>query len=188
MTELNGVNQDRQRASGLRPEGEISRRELLKLASPFGKLELNSSRCSGCGLCALDCPTGALSFSEGGKANAYLLLFKHNLCFACGQCIEICPEQCLHLERTLELDKLSSPATVLFEDEMIRCSECGGPVGSRRMINKIGAKVLAIGEFSPGQFELCPTCKAGAQFSYAGSPGANKTHQSSKDTSNGYIH
>jgi len=149
-------------------KGEIIRRQLLKMASPLGKVTLEKARCTGCGLCALDCPSGALTVSSSGEAEIYQLLFKHNLCVACSQCVEICPEQCLHLERTLELDGLNSPATVLFEDKIVRCSECGSPVGSRAMINSIKAKVLAAGQFSSSQFELCPECKAKVQFSRLG--------------------
>ena len=159
MSEFKGVHQDRQMVSFSKPEGKISRRELLKLASPLGKVTLGSSKCTGCGLCALDCPTRALTVSSGGEADVYQLLFNHSLCIACGQCVEICPEQCLHLERTLELDKLNSPATVLFEDEIVRCSECGSSIASRAMINSIKAKVPCTEQFSSSQLELCPMCK-----------------------------
>jgi len=168
MREFKEINQDRLKAQPSKVEGEISRRQLLKMASPLGKVTLEAARCTGCGLCALDCPSGALTVSSSGEAEVYQLLFKHNLCVACNQCVEICPEQCLHLERTLELDGLNSPATVLFEDKIVRCSECGSPVGSRAMINSIKAKVLAAGQFSSSQFELCPECKAKVQFSRLG--------------------
>ena len=151
-----------------RPEGEISRRELLKLASPFGKVELDSSQCTGCGLCALDCPTEALIVSLTEEVDAYQLLFKHNLCVACAKCVEVCPEHCLRLERTLEPDKLNSPATVLFEDEIVRCSECGSPVASRAMIDRLQAKLVAAGDSCTSKLELCPACKIKAQLSLGG--------------------
>jgi ferredoxin len=146
-------------------KGEISRRQLLKMASPLGKVTLEKARCTGCGLCALDCPTGALIVSFSGEAEVYQLLFKHNLCVACGRCVEVCPEHCLHLERTLELDELNRPA-VLFEDEIVRCSECHSPFASRAMINIIKAKLPAT--CASSQFELCPECKAKVQLSRLG--------------------
>lgn len=159
MNQFERIHQDRRKGNFLKSEGKISRRELLKLASPLGKVVLDGSKCTGCSLCALDCPTGALTISSSGEADVYQLLFNHSLCFACGQCVEVCPEQCLHLERTLEPDRLSSPATVLFEDEIVRCSECGSPIASRAMINSIKAKVPSTGKFSSSQLELCPRCK-----------------------------
>ncbi|MFC2041520.1 4Fe-4S dicluster domain-containing protein [Chloroflexota bacterium] len=176
MSELKGVNSDSLKVHSLSTEGKISRRELLKLASPFGKVELDGSKCTGCGLCALDCPTGALTVSSSDETDAYQLLFKHSLCIACAECVEVCPEQCLHLERTLESDRISAPATVLFEDEITGCPECGSPVGSRAMINNIRDKVLVTGQFSPFQFELCPTCKIKTQLNYSNNPGVHKTY------------
>jgi ferredoxin len=149
-------------------KGEISRRELLKMASPLGKVTLEKDRCTGCGLCALDCPSGALTVSADNESSVYQLLFKHNLCVACGQCVEVCPEQCLHLERTLELDEISQPATMLFEDEIVRCSDCGSPFASRAMINSIKAKLPTTGQLPSSQLELCPTCKAKVQFNRMG--------------------
>lgn len=159
MSEIREIRQDKLKVYFRRPEGKISRRELLKMVSPFGKVALDGSKCTGCGLCAIDCPTRALTVSSSGEADVYQVLFKYSLCVACGQCVEVCPEQCLYLERTLELDRLNSPATVLFEDEIVRCSECSSPVGSRAMINSIKAKVPAIGQFPSSHLELCPMCK-----------------------------
>jgi ferredoxin len=101
---LKEMHQDKPETGFRRPEGEMSRRELLKLASPLGKVMLDSSKCTGCGLCATECTDGALTISSSGE-DTYQLLFKHNLCTACGQCVEVCPEQCLRLERALELDR-----------------------------------------------------------------------------------
>jgi ferredoxin len=159
MSELKGIHQDRFQKRFSIPGGNISRRELFKLASPLGKVALDSSKCTGCGLCAGDCPTGALVVLSDGNADTYQLLFKHNLCLACGQCVELCPEQCLALERTLEVEKLNSPAIVLFEDEIVRCSGCGSPVASRAMMDKIRAKVPSGEQLSSSRLELCPTCK-----------------------------
>ena len=164
MSKVKGTHQDRLKVNSLSLEGKISRRELLKQLSPLGKVELDSSQCTGCGLCALECPTGALTVSSSEESDAFQLLFKHGNCVACSRCVEICPEKCLHMERVLELDKMDSQS-VLFEDVIVRCSGCGNPVGPKTMIDKLQARVAVAGRPFPAQFELCPTCKVKAQFS-----------------------
>ena len=159
MGKFKGIGQDRLKVRPLMPDGEISRRELLKRASPLGKVTLDGSKCTGCSLCAFDCPTEALAVSSSEATDVYQLLFKHNHCIACGQCVEVCPEQCLHLERTLELDRLNNPAAVLFEDRIARCRECGSIIGSRAMIDSLQTKVPAGGESFTSQLDLCPMCK-----------------------------
>ena len=158
------MHQDKPKTGFRRPEGEISRRELLKLASPLGKVMLDSSKCTGCGLCALDCPTRALTVSSSGKADVYQLLFKHGLCVACGQCVEVCPEQCLVLERILDLSQIKGAPVVLFEDSIARCRQCGSVVGSAAMIERLRAKLVNRGDLLTSQLELCPRCKAEARF------------------------
>ena len=66
-------------------EREISRRDLLKMVSPLGVVSLERAQCTGCGLCATECPTGALCVSQGAQPDSFKLLFKHNLCIACKQ-------------------------------------------------------------------------------------------------------
>ncbi|MBI2329170.1 MAG: 4Fe-4S binding protein [Chloroflexi bacterium] len=125
---------------------------------PFGKLEVGA-QCSGCGLCALDCPTEALTASASAETDSYQLLFRHDWCVACGRCVGVCPEKCLQLGRILELDRIDSPAAVLFEDRIARCRHCGSIIGSRAMIEKLQAKLLVMGEAFTAQLELCPACK-----------------------------
>ncbi len=157
MSELENIKDNR-------PEDRITRRELFKMASPLGKVELEAAQCTGCGLCARDCPTEALAFDVNTETDTYKLLFRHNLCVACGICLEICPEKCLRLERSLELDTLGSPAAILFEDRITRCSKCNKPTGTEAMMKKLKARLGAAGQ-TPAQFELCPECKVKIQFS-----------------------
>ncbi len=143
-------------------KGEISRRELLKMAVPFGKVEIDKTQCTGCGLCTLDCPTGALSIPEI-EDDKYRLIFRYGTCIACGECIKACPEHCLSLEHTLEPDRLNQPSTVLFEDRVVRCRQCNSYVAVEAMINRLRSKVHAAR--GDCRFELCPSCKIKAQFS-----------------------
>jgi ferredoxin len=148
---------------------------------PFGKVVVDGSQCTGCGLCAFNCPTKALTVPSSEETGVFQLLFKHDACVACGRCVEVCPEKCLRLERRLELDKIDSPPVMLFEDRMVRCSQCGSLIGSRIMIDKIRAKVVTAGESLPSQFELCTSCKIKAQFSFSGDTPAHTTPNQGMD-------
>lgn len=163
MSRVKRTHPDRLKKHFARPEGEISRRELFQRLSPLGKVQLDASRCTGCGLCALECPTGALVVSSGEETDAFQLRFRHGYCLACSQCVAVCPEKCLFVERVLELDKMDQES-VLFEGAIIRCSNCGSPIGPKAMIDKLRDRVLAAGQSPPSQFGLCPNCKAEAVF------------------------
>ncbi|MBL7119841.1 MAG: 4Fe-4S binding protein [Dehalococcoidia bacterium] len=126
---------------------------------PFGKLELDGSQCTACGLCALHCPTEALHFLSGG--DSFQLLFEHQSCVGCGQCVRICPEACLQLENVLEVGKLNSPAEAILEGEIARCRECGGPIAPRAMIEKLRSRLDAAGVIT-SQLEVCPACRTKA--------------------------
>ncbi|MFC1963894.1 4Fe-4S binding protein [Chloroflexota bacterium] len=159
-------SEERNRANTSAPRGEISRRELLKMASPLGKIRL-TGECTGCGLCVSECPTGALELAVNQDSNTCRLFFRQR-CIACNQCVEICPEQCLSLEHGAALEKPGSPPVLLFEDEIISCAQCGRYVGTRTMITMVKAKILARQKLNEAQFELCPECKARARFSLPG--------------------
>lgn len=132
---------------------------------PFGRLELDARQCSGCGLCAASCPTAALTLALIGQGDSYQLLFQHDMCVACNACLEACPEKCLRVERVLELDKLGKPPVLVFQDNVVRCRQCGSSIGPQAMRNRLGAKVAEIAGIVRAQSELCPVCQVKAEIS-----------------------
>ena len=153
----------------LNPSGSknrISRREFLKGIRPKGDGSpiIDKEKCTGCGLCVADCPTGALTILEREKEDSYQIIFTQDLCNSCANCEKGCPEKCLHLERGLEPDKIGKAAKVIFKDNVSRCSGCGVVLFPQAMLNHLRLRVSAgIGDLS-WPFDLCPTCRMKTQF------------------------
>jgi len=136
------------------PEGTVSTG-----AVPFGKVKLDDTQCTGCGLCAINCPTDALTILTSDDSNEYQLLFQHDSCVACGMCVNTCPEGCLRLEHILELDRIGSGASVLFQDSVVKCRRCGKPVAPKSMMDRLKAKLQGTESGFTEWLEICPACR-----------------------------
>lgn len=144
----------------------INRREFLKVIRlknngiPF----IDKEKCTGCGLCTIDCPTQALMISQSSEKDAYQLLFRQEACHACGVCEKSCPENCLQLvEKEPEWNETGKEAEVIFEDNISRCVECGIPLFPRSMVKKMETKI-SMNRKTTWPFELCPSCRMKSQF------------------------
>jgi ferredoxin len=151
------------------PEDHMSRREFLRLPRPKNDVTpvLDKERCTGCGLCAIDCPTKALTLSQNGEENTYQIIFRQKICNACGICEKSCPENCLRLvEPGLEQKKTEVEDTLLFKDNISRCLECGIPLFPQAMVKKIESKIDTTGDRA-WPFHLCPSCRMKSQFNHS---------------------
>ena len=166
---MNDMNVDHKESEDetSRQEGEMTRRELLKKASPLGRVTMINSACTACGLCAAECESGALSMEYDRNEGVCRLLFRHHLCIACGRCAKICPENCLEVERTLDTGSLDGPPEVLIESEVVTCRKCGVPFASRSMVDSIKAKLGITHEADGSYLEICPGCKDGIHLTGA---------------------
>jgi ferredoxin len=54
------------------------------------KAQVDKNLCSGCGACAAECPTGAITVGEIAEVD-------ESLCTGCGVCIEACPLEALSM-------------------------------------------------------------------------------------------
>ena len=77
--------------------------------------------CSGCGVCAGVCPTGALRREETSEAAE--LKFYAARCIGCGQCVVRCPERALELHS----GGGRSLVTTLGRWPARQCAYCGAP-------------------------------------------------------------
>ena len=145
---------------------KMSRRELLKgfLPKKNGKLCIDKEKCTGCTLCAIDCPTKALVIHQDNEKGSYQLLFRQEVCDACGVCETSCPEHCLEfIDGEFKKDEIGTQTQVIFEDNLSRCIQCGIPLFPRSMLRKLEAKMFA-GEGSTWELNLCPSCRTKTQL------------------------
>ena len=139
-------------------EGTISMENM-----PFGTVELDATKCTGCGLCALNCPTDAITILTHGNGVDYELLFQYDSCVACGMCINICPENSLTLEHILDLHRIGGPASVLFHDSIVLCRRCSRPVAPKSMLDRLSERLRETGNGLTEWLDLCPDCKIETQ-------------------------
>ncbi len=57
-------------------------------------IQVDQSKCTRCGLCVADCPTGVIAMHDGPQAQPE----RH--CIACGHCVAVCPHGALDHEKT----------------------------------------------------------------------------------------
>jgi ferredoxin len=130
-----------------------------KIASgtvPFGKITLDASRCTGCAVCAAQCPTDALTDLKAIDSSK--LVFRQESCVGCGQCVDVCPEKCLHLTKVLEVNKLNHESQMIFEGDFVHCRVCGIPFAPKAMIESVRARLGTTGEAAQ-RMEICPKCR-----------------------------
>jgi 2-oxoglutarate ferredoxin oxidoreductase subunit delta len=153
----------------------MSRREFLKgfRLKNDGILLVDREKCTGCTLCAIDCPTKALVIHPKSEKDSYQLLFRQEACNACGACEKSCPEHCLQfIQRESEKDETGRETEVIFEDHLSRCIECGIPLFPRSMVKKMEAKLFST-KGTTWELNLCPSCRMKASFTSSPQGGRN---------------
>ncbi len=97
----------------------------------FGQVDL-SGQCDACGVCALVCPTGALSKleAENGSLN---LWHRPGYCLNCGTCARACPRRAIAVRPARNLPPTADAPVLAAGFEPGRCGACGGPLWQRRL-------------------------------------------------------
>ena len=85
-----------------------------------GQLRWDSSQCTGCGLCAKDCPACAIEmFVLDKAAKRFVLRYHVDRCTFCAQCVSSCRQGCLTMSSEMwELAALNTGSfTIYYGDE-----------------------------------------------------------------------
>lgn len=63
-----------------------------------GRLVWNPTACTGCGLCATDCPAKAIELLVlDKKAKRFVMTYHVDRCTFCAQCVQSCRQGCLQM-------------------------------------------------------------------------------------------
>jgi ferredoxin len=93
---------------------------------PFATVQVDGTRCSGCGLCARFCPTGALDFAT--EEETFRLRFQPAICLDCTICVVACPEDAVQLGARVNTRDLAVQASALLVEGILTgCVDCGAP-------------------------------------------------------------
>ena len=139
-------------------------RKLIPLyaGSPWGRVDVDGDACTLCLACVGTCPEGALI----DHPEALRLRFIESKCVQCGICEATCPEHAIALVPQLDLSAEARAPRVLIEAEVVGCIACGKPLGTRRMIDGMVAKLAGHAMFAkPGALDrlrMCGDCRVKA--------------------------
>ena len=96
-------------------------------------LELDTDKCTGCGLCAMDCPAWAIEVNVlDRKEKRFIFTYRVDQCIFCGQCVETCHQDSLSMDNDhwelAALDRSSFTVVLRAADE-VKKDLAGKPAG-----------------------------------------------------------
>ncbi len=129
----------------------------LPVGAPYGKVNVNTERCTLCMACVGACPTSALM--DG--ADLPQLRFIEKNCVQCGLCETTCPEDAISLTPRLLLTEQVSQAQVLNETQPFHCVRCQEPFATATMIESMLLKLSQHGAFAGNleRLKMCADCR-----------------------------
>lgn len=132
----------------------------LPAAAPFGRIEVDSDKCTLCMACTSVCPATAL---HAGNETPRLSFIEEN-CVQCGLCQSACPEQAIQLRPQFQTDRKQRCATVILNEESpFLCVSCQKPFATKSLIDTILGKLadhaMFQNERAKQRLMMCDECR-----------------------------
>jgi ferredoxin len=131
----------------------------LSKGSPYGDIKVNADKCTMCLACVGACPEGALADNPEKPQ----LRFIESKCVQCGLCEKTCPESAISLVPQLDLSPEAKKPRVLNEAEILGCTRCGKPLGTKQIVESMIGKLTGHSMFTDpkalGRLRMCADCR-----------------------------
>lgn len=131
----------------------------LAEGAPWGRVEVDTKKCTLCLACVSACPVSAL---VDGRDTPALKFIERN-CVQCGLCVNTCPEDALSLASRLLLSPVAKQEVVLNKAEPFHCVRCGTPFGTRQVVDnmllKLGGHSMFASETARRRLQMCGDCR-----------------------------
>jgi hydrogenase-4 component H len=109
-----------------------------------GKIDIDETKCIGCGGCANVCPSRLIRFYDDAATTR--MEFILDRCTYCGRCAEVCPEQAITM--TQQFETATDDKTDLYIEQelyMATCARCGRCFENENSIDKIPTRRMREG-------------------------------------------
>jgi ferredoxin len=125
----------------------------------YGEIKVNADKCTMCLACVGACPEGALADNPEKPE----LRFIEPKCVQCGLCEKTCPESAITLTPQLNLAAEAKKPRVLNVAEIVGCTKCGKPLGTKKIIESMLGKLAGHSMFTDpkalGRLKMCADCR-----------------------------
>jgi ferredoxin len=131
----------------------------LSIGAPYGEIKVNADKCTMCLACVGACPEGALADNPEKPE----LRFIETKCVQCGLCEKTCPEAAITLAPQLNLTPEAKKPRVLNVAEILGCTKCGKPLGTKKIIESMLGKLAGHSMFTDpkalNRLTMCADCR-----------------------------
>ena len=126
-----------------------------------GRLELDISKCIGCGACLNACPPRLIRMTDQDSRRT--IEFALGRCTYCARCAEVCPEKAIRMTQEFELStEDKKDLNITAELLMAKCGQCGTAYTTQLIVDKLSnqvAKEIGFEDAAQDWMKLCPNCR-----------------------------